>query len=334
MGIYRCNKCGSVAEYPYQPGMASVACTKCGHANTVYDTVYFVQKLLERYFVAARELKALQEADNGEENTSAGDQENTGGLLMDVDIRNTNVFAKAEQHFPLASWLAQHNVQAEFDYSSVDMSGYFDEAAQSLGNLYTLTKDLLGRINWAYRNKHTGLNIDLGKLSQKDAQALNNLCRQFYNHSLFAGYFYQKQEKIIRLKLQRASKIEHFFSGAWLEWFALDQLLHQAKTKGSHYSFSCARSVKLSFANEDMHELDVAWLPHNKLPIVVECKSGEFRRDIEKYIRLKKRLNLPASHFVILVAELDDAQAAAMSSMYELSFLNMHNFIKHIDSLM
>ena len=29
MGIYRCNKCGNMAEHDYQQGMADIACQKC-----------------------------------------------------------------------------------------------------------------------------------------------------------------------------------------------------------------------------------------------------------------------------------------------------------------
>ena len=69
------------------------------------------------------------------------------------------------------------------------MSSYFDEAASEIGGKYHITKDILGRIGWAYRNNHTGINLDIGKMAQKDAQLINNMCRQFYSHTLFAKYF-------------------------------------------------------------------------------------------------------------------------------------------------
>ena len=334
MGIYRCNKCGTVAEHNYMAGMDPVACKKCGNMVAVYDTPFFVQKLLERYMATVRELKALQAVEAEQEQSDSPEVNHEHGGWLEEDIHNSSALANAEQHKPIANWLAAQNAKAVFDYSAVDMSGYFDEAAQSLGEHYALTEDLLGKINWSYRKKHTGLNVDLGKMSQKDGQALNQLCRQFYSHTLFAGYFYQKQDKVIRLKLQRASKIENFFSGAWLEWFALNILLQQAQEKGKNYSFSCARNVKLEFANEDVHELDVVWLSQRKTPVIVECKSGEFRRDIEKYIRLRKRLNVSASHFIILATDIEDMDSVAMSSMYELTFLNIKGFGEYIARLL
>ena len=68
------------------------------------------------------------------------------------------------------------------------------------------------------------------------------------------------------------------------------KMLEEAKQKGKDYAFSCARNVKVKFGNEDKQELDVVFLPMGKEPIVVECKSGEFRRDIEKLCTLEKTI--------------------------------------------
>lgn len=336
MGIYRC-KCGHLAEHPHRQGMADIACAKCGTAVKVYDTLFFVQKLLERYFAVYRELQALKEqetpaAADTPQAESAGQEQNNP--LVGVNLSATDVLATAEQHEPLKQWFAKQNISPEFDFSTVDMSGYFDEAAAELGGKFHITKDILGRIGWAYRNNHTGLNLSLDKLSQQDAQLLNNMCRQFYSHTLFSKYIYQKQEKIVRLNLQNATAIKHFFSGGWLEWFALGKMLAEAKQRGKNYAFSCARGVKVRFANEDLHELDVIFMPVGGQPIVVECKSGEFRRDIEKCVRLKKRLNLSDDRFVILAADLEESQAAALDSMYGITFVTPKTLMKHIRTVM
>ena len=66
--------------------------------------------------------------------------------------------------------------------------------------------------------------------------------------------------------------------------------------KAKNCSFSCARGVKVVFPNEDLHELDVLIQVGAQTPICIECKTGEFRRDIDKYLRLKKRLGLSLIH--------------------------------------
>ena len=66
MPIYRCNACGFVSEDAATPVGQTTACGRCGRASTVYGTVFFVEKLVERYAAAMRELQALRAADDDE----------------------------------------------------------------------------------------------------------------------------------------------------------------------------------------------------------------------------------------------------------------------------
>ena len=65
MAIYRCNACGYVSEETATAVGQKVACGRCGQASTVYGTVFFIEKLIERYAAAMRELQALRAADDG-----------------------------------------------------------------------------------------------------------------------------------------------------------------------------------------------------------------------------------------------------------------------------
>ena len=177
------------------------------------------------------------------------------------------------------------------------------------------------------------LNLDLKKYSQKEAQQINNICREFYSHTLFSRYVYQKQEKLVHLKLQSAAPIRQFFSGEWLEWYALGKLLAYAEKQGKNYVFSCARNAEIYFSNDDKHELDVVFLAKNKLPLVIECKTGEYRRDLDKYLTLRKRLDIPAENFVLLVTDIDETQAKSLSSMYELTFVTLSMLPQHIQNV-
>lgn len=57
MGIYRCNYCGTLAEYAYMPGMQQIPCVQCRQPVTVLDTVGFVKRLLTRYVQQQQQLK-------------------------------------------------------------------------------------------------------------------------------------------------------------------------------------------------------------------------------------------------------------------------------------
>lgn len=340
MPIYRCNQCGLVSEETAIPPEGKLPCANCGTSSSVYNTVFYVEKLLERYVAALREIKVLQQPAPALEvasvmpqvtSRSASTAAPAAQVLSDVDLHNTMRLATPEQHAPLQAWFAARQINAHFDHALVDTSGFFDDAASMIGENYALFGELMERVCFAYRKSHSGVNLELASLSQKDAQAINTLCRQLYSHTFFGRYHYQKQEKIVRLTLQGAPAIRQFFDGGWLEWYAFIKLLKQTREAGR--AFSCARSVKVVFPNEDLHELDVVCLPEGRTPICIECKSGEFRRDIDKYLRLRKRLGLERSRFIICASDLTPEQAAGLSAMYELTFVNLEMLAPYLAQL-
>ena len=341
MPIYRCNHCGFVSEEATTPVGSQMPCARCGTPTTVFGTVFYVEKLVERYFSAMREIKALQQPDTppdtGPDAVPAATPEqdhpeSEASPLQDVNLHNTSLLATAEQHAPLQAWFASRKIEAQFDYAQVDTSGFFDDAARMIGNGYALFSELMDRVRFAYRKSHSWVNLELAQLPQKDAQTINTLCRQLYSHTFFARYHYQKPEKIVRLTLQTAPAVRQFFDGGWLEWYAFITLIELAQQRNK--DFSCARGVKVVFPNEDLHELDVVCLPAGQPPICIECKSGEFRRDIDKYLRLRKRLGLDRHHFVICAADLTQEQAAGLTAMYELTFVNLETLAPHLATLL
>lgn len=337
MPIYRCNSCGFVSDNTSTATGNKTNCERCNTLSTVFNTVYYVEKLAERYIAALKELEILKrpitEANQPAADTSASQPAESSNMLWSgIDVHNTALLANAEQHEPLNAWFAARHIDAKFDHSAVDTSGFFDDAARLIGERYGLFGELVERIRYAYRNSHSGVNIEVGGLSQKDAQALNTLCRQLYSHTFFSRYHYQKPEKIIRLTLQSAPTVRQFFEGGWLEWFAFIESVQQFKEK--NLVFSCARGVKVAFPNEDVHELDVMVLPQGQEPVCIECKSGEFRRDIDKYLRLRKRLGLDRRRFIICATDLTDEQASGLSAMYELSFVSLGSLGKKLQDLL
>lgn len=332
MTVYRCSHCKHLGEHTAPVGIGK--CAQCGSETKLYDTVFFINQILVRYSTALRELEALKCADDGEPAEAAREQDGHVNPLAGQDFSETDILANAAQHRPLEQWFAKHRIKADFDYGKVDMSGYYDEAAATIGKHYDLFKDVLSKINWAYRNNHSGANFDLKKYNQKDAQTLNRICREFYSHTLFSRYHYQKPEKLLNLKLQSAPPVRQFFTGGWLEWFALGKLLAQAAQRGQQYTFSCARSVNIRFDNQDLHELDVVFLPAAGAPLVIECKTGEYRRDLDKYLNLKKRLGIDACHFMILVTDIDESQAKSLRAMYDLTFVTPQSLAAYLQEVM
>lgn len=332
MSIYRCNSCGFIAEIAQIDGQ-STHCGRCAKTVTIYGTVFFVEKILQRYAESLRENKRLKEE------LSNIDQDNRASVATTIEDENrakksaSTTFDPAslpskEQHFPLMLWFKTRQLNADFQYENVDLSGCFDEAARQIVEHSELMSDLLGKISWSYRKGHTSINIDLSRSPQNHIGVITKLCRSWYSASLFSKYFYQKNEKVLRLGLQAAIPVRQFFTGGWLEWFVLDAVL-KLQLNFKQAPISIARGAKIQFPNEDVFELDVVALFGKKL-LVIECKSGEFRNEIDRLSRLQKRLGLDARSFLVCSPQLDDAQAKSMSAMYGMTFVNLDMLESHI----
>jgi hypothetical protein len=251
--------------------------------------------------------------------------------FADINLFNTTAFADDGQYAPIVDWFKKQKVKIKVDPRQLDTTGFFDEVAVSLGDNYDTLKDIIEKIKRTQKKGYQNLSIPLAQKSQKESKEIIEFCQKLYEYSFVAKYFYQKQDKIIRLALQPAPAIVQFFSGGWFEWFVFIKITEYLR--GKQRNFSCSRNISVTFANEDLHELDVFFLVDGRLPICIECKTGEFRPDIEKYLKLRKRVHMDKSNFLLCVVGLSQEQAQGLSSMYDLTFVNEQNLLEHIGRL-
>ncbi len=326
MALLRCNKCGHVAEASADQIGTNTPCPACGNHVPVYDTVLFVRKVLQQYFALQDEVKQLR-AGSAPADVAAMPAPATA----DIDFHNTEHLTSETWHAEIVAWFQRRQIQVRTSPDAVNTTGFFDEFAVEIGDNYPLLGDVVGKIRWAQQKDVPSFSLKLGELSQKDGQAINAFCKRLYEHTFLSKYFYQKQDKLGRATIQTAPAIRSFFAGDWLEWYALMKLLafFQARQK----AFSCTRNLSVIFPNEDLHELDVFFLVEGNTPVCIECKTGEFRQDIDKYLRLRKRLGIDRSQFILCCLGLGDEQAAGLSSMYELTFVNPTGLKDHLAKL-
>ena len=329
MAILRCGKCGHLVEVSNDAVGTAMPCPKCENKVPVYDTVIFVGKVLEKYFAQQNEL--IQLRNNSRETNASATASKVHVPIADVDIHNTSEMSSDFQHGPIHEWFQRSKIEVRPNLKAVDTTGFFDEVALSLGNRYDLLKEVSEMIRFAQQKGYTSINIHLSKKSQKDAQAITTFCQQLYAYSFFARYNYQREEKVIRLTLQTAPAIQEFFGGEWMEWYAFMTML--AFLRDRKREFSCARNLSVIFPNEDLHELDVFFLVDGNKPVCVECKTGEFRQSIDKYLVLRKRLGIQKSHFILCVAALVPEHAVGLSSMYDITFVSESQLVSHLAKL-
>ena len=330
MAIVRCNKCTLLAEQPEGLAGQSIACPKCGAQAAVYPTLFFIEKLLDKYFDAQRELIRLKSAATPEKAIEAKTSASTPAMA-DIDLANTDFLANELQHGPIYDWFHKKQIKVQANLRSVDTSGFFDEVAEAIGEKLNVLKEVLERIRWSQQKEHTSATINLDKKSPEDAKAISAFCQQLYDFSFVAKCFHNKPENNVRLILQTAPAIRNFFNGEWLEWHALMTCLRYAKERNRR--FSCTRGLNITLNNGDPYEIDVFMLIDGTTPICIECKSGEFRQNIDRYLALRKRLGIEGRQFVMCIAGLSDENAKAFTAMYDLTFTNERTLAERLTRL-
>ncbi len=330
MALFRCNKCGHLREVTNDYIGKPVKCPRCSQVTPIYDTVVYVEKLLEKFLSQRKELTLLQRECITVDEVYNTDE--TQASLGEIDLFNTTALTEHHQFVPIIDWFKKKKIQISVDPKQLDTTGFYDEIAVALGNNYDTLKEVSEKIKRIQKKGYVNLNLPLSKKSQKEVREVVEFCQNLYEYAFVAKYFYQKDEKIIRLTLQTIPTIINFFNGIWFEWFVFIKTTEYLRDKKC--SFACSRNITVTFTNEDLHELDVVFLVNGRSPICIECKTGEFRQDIDKYSNLRKRLNVEKSHFLLCVVGLSQEHAQGLSSMYDLTFVNENNFLDHVGKLL
>lgn len=330
MAIFRCSKCSYLREVPNEYTGKSANCPVCQEVMPIHDTIYFIKKVVQKYVNLYKELQELKQQIPSVSKFTGIPDESAGNA--EINIYNTTDMMKVDQFEPILQWFRRKRIQVDVDEKAVDTTGFFDEIAVKLGDNYELLKDVSDRIKHAQVKGYINVALNLSKYSQKEVKCITDFCQELYRYSFLAKYYYHNKEGRVQLSLQTAPAIVNFFNGEWLEWFVFMKLLALCHEK--KLSYSCLKNFTINFPNEDKHELDVFFLIDGSIPLCLECKSGEFRSLIEKYSRLRRRLNIDKTYFLLLVVGLSDEQVQGLTSMFDLTFVNERTFLPHISALL
>jgi hypothetical protein len=278
--------------------------------------VLFVRKVLEKFFAMQTELAQLRDSAAGGERVEGGAV--AAAVPESFDLHNSGVLSTELQHGPIQEWFQRRHIQVRTTPKAVDTTGFFDEVAVAIGKSNGVLREVVDRIRFAQLKGFASSTIHLDRKTPEDARLILEFCRQLYDYSFVAKCFHLKQEKLVRLVLQSVPAIREFFNGDWLEWHVFMALLEAARQHRRRYS--CARNLVITLQNGETYELDVFFLFDGNRPVCIECKSGEFRQDIDRCLTVRKRLGIPREDFILCAVGLAADQAAGLSSMYELTF--------------
>ncbi|WP_417913529.1 hypothetical protein [Candidatus Electronema sp. JM] len=251
--------------------------------------------------------------------------------LEEIDIYHTEALKSDEQYRPVLQWFKQRQIAVEVNHKAMDTTGFFDEIALALGNDFDTLSEVVEQIKYVQRKGYGEVKLNLSRKSQEQVKKITEFCRNLYDYTFVAKYFYQKEDKIIRLKLQTIPAIINFFNGEWMEWLIFMRLLEFFRDK--KLPASCLRNVSITFPNKDVHELDIFFLINESIPVCIECKSGEFQQHIDKYLTMRKRMSIDKANFLLCIVGLSQKQCEGLTGMHELTFVNESNFLDHIEKM-
>jgi len=252
------------------------------------------------------------------------------GLLVE-NISHSEDFIPQEDYKPIVDWFAKKSIAVDIDMDAVDTRGFFDEVALLIGNNFQVLQSVLEQIRYIQREGYNTVKIPLENKTKEDISIIKNFCKEIYDYSFASKYFHDKKKNALYVKIQQATKVVNFFNGIWMEWFVYMMLLDLFEKR--EISHSLIKGLKITHKNRDKNELDIFFLAYN-VPVCIECKSGEFRSEIDKYLKLKKRLGLNKENFILCAIGLDTMQTEGLSSTYDMTFANQNNLLQYIDLIL
>ncbi len=228
-------------------------------------------------------------------------------------------------------WFQDRSIEVIINKEAIDTTGFFDEAALFIGENYDTIKDLINQIKYIQSKNYDTVKVPLSNKSNKEISTIVNFCKEMHQYSFIAKYNHVKKDNIMYITVQNVPKVKSFFHGIWMEWYTLMLVLEFFQSNKTESS--SMRSLQIQFQDKTKNEIDIFFLTRNNTPIYIECKSGEFRQDIDKYSKLRKKLNIDKEHFIVCVFGLETKQAHGITSMYDLTFTNEKKLIEHISRI-
>jgi stress response protein SCP2 len=236
-----------------------------------------------------------------------------------INIHDTDALTLESQYEPIVHWFKGKFIAVVVASEAMDTSGFFDEVAVALGDDYEVLKIISNKIKHRQINNKDRAYIELADIELENSQLMKKFCKELYDYSFVAKYFFNQQKKLITLYLQSAPKIARFFNGEWLEWYVFMKIVDYCHSR--QLAFSCTRNMRIDTMNGH-YEIDVFFLINNT-PLFIECKSGEYRQFIDKYCKLRKQLAIDKSHFLFLIADMNDTKTKGLTAMFDITFLNV-----------
>jgi len=206
--------------------------------------------------------------------------------------------------------------ESEADEVINDLSNFLGRDYNSLSELLAVIKKKM--------QQGQPFSLSLRNYTQDDISKTCQFCKKLHQVAFLEEYRYFKSPRfLITAKPSRLPKAINFFSGQWLERFALlcinsaiDSISNQLDREKSDFEFLINPQVLLP--NGDDFELDIMFRLEDRF-FWVETKSGNYQQHIHKYYDLSRKLNLSQNEIILVLADVPFDQSKRLSSLYSMS---------------
>ncbi|MBS1966076.1 MAG: DUF1887 family protein [Chloroflexi bacterium SZAS-1] len=171
--------------------------------------------------------------------------------------------------------------------------------------------------------------LNLAGRSQEEIANNTKFCSQLSTYAFLSSYYYKNNVKTIYATPQKMGKFTNFFNGGWFERFVFKKISALFSENG--LSYECLSNLKIVLQNGNSHELDMLFFEGDK-PLWIECKTGDYQADINKYSGLRKMLSVPKQRSVLIVLGISDEVSHDLTGLSDITVANQGNFLEKIRS--
>lgn len=326
MLVFRCNKCGHLAEVNAGKPGDSFSCPACQTVGTLYSTIPYIRKLLEHFFTQKKQLATLQAQFKTNEAALAAASSEIASLKARLvappaaaPLPVPETLTAEAQELLIQNWFLERLARVEFCPESEESTEYFAQMAEELGQSFAQLCDVSNTIRTAQQKGLIATGLSLAQKHPKLVTQINVFCQKLFAHAFISRYAFQQEEKVVRLGIQKSPEVQRFFDGEWLQWFVFTRVLHQLEARKCR--FAATRQLGFAFLTQELQMLDTFFLIEDK-PLCIQCSADANAPGIAAALELRQQLELKPETFALCVAGLDNATAAQLSQQHGLTVIN------------
>jgi hypothetical protein len=251
----------------------------------------------------------------------------TDSTLDNAEIELDDMIELEDMQDAIAWFQARRMEVEKYYHPQPEIDIIFNRLAYQLGKGYK-SQDLEfihRKIKWAIHQNGGRIRLNLLDQDRGKIGYWTNFCSTLHRNSFLSSYRYSRIDKVLQATVQQQGDIIQFLNGGWLERFVFQQILNYLRSKEVDYSYVLNPKVAFPYGS---FELDLFFLIEGE-PLWIECKTGkEYNRFIKIYSDHRAHLAIPEERALLVILDIPDHEAEALTSLWKLKVINLEGFIR------